>query len=373
MNHYLTEYDNKKYLKPIWKGESVFAETAFVLKNALGFIPEIRLAYPIKKVISVTSFDFKTIYEEGKDYRVNKNGELEIIEGGKIPFLKWEDYRFNEFVENGHQIASADAIGSYILGELFCDHDGISQWTIAVSYTHEENKAYDLAKDKSEKLVSFLNKLKTQKSATVVSYGDSITYGWGASGMKDVNKPPYCKPYANMTVEYLQDRFNAEIKHENFSVSGMCTDWAEKDENVQKVIDACPDLVIFAFGMNDAGGFHPNEFYQKAVNIITKVRKVHKNVPFVIVSPIMPNPLVAFTAGSSICRYHAEYPRVFETIERDLENIAYVNVTQMHNRLLERKTLQDTLSNNVNHPNDFMHRVYAQTVLKTILGEDFDL
>ena len=64
---------------------------------------------------------------------------------------------------------------------------------------------------------------------------------------------------------------------------------------------------------------------------------------------------------------------MFEAIERDLENIAYVNVTQMHNRLLERKTLQDTLSNNVNHPNDFMHRVYAQTVLKTILGEDFDL
>ena len=153
----------------------------------------------------------------------------------------------------------------------------------------------------------------------------------------------------------------------------MCTDWAEKDENVQKVIDAKPDFVILAFGMNDAGGFHPNVFYQKMLNIITKIRNACGEVPFAIISPIMPNPLVAFTAGSSICRYHAEYPQVFKRLQQDLKGVAWANVTQMHNLLLQRKALFDTLSNNVNHPNDFMHRIYAQTLLKTILGNDFNL
>lgn len=373
MEKIITKYDNASYLKPIWKGEEVLNETALVLKNALGFIAEIRLAYPIKKIISVRSFDLKTVYEEGKDYFVNENGELQIIMEGKIPYLKWEDYRLNEYVDKEKQIASADAIGSHIVAELFSHNDGMSAWTVVVTYTHEQSDIYDVVQEKSEKVTTFLNKLKTQKSATVVSYGDSITYGWGASGMKDVNKPPFTPPYAYMVVEYLQNRFGAQINHENFSVSGMCTDWAEKDENVQKVIDACPDLVILAFGMNDAGGFHPNVFYEKMLNIITKVRKVHKDVPFVIVSSIMPNPLVAFAAGSSICRYHAEYPRVFEKLQNNLPFVAYANVTKMHNLLLERKSLQDTLSNNVNHPNDFMHRVYAQSVLKTILGDDFDL
>ena len=46
-------------------------------------------------------------------------------------------------------------------------------------------------------------------------------------------------------------------------------------------------------------------------------------------------------------------------------------MTAVHERLLERKNLRDTLSNNVNHPNDFMHRVYAQVALKTLLGDEF--
>lgn len=373
MNELLTKYDNKKSLAPIWKGDRVLAETALVLKSALGFIPEIRLAYPIKKILAVTSFDLKTVYEEGKDFVVNENGDLQIIEGGKIPFLKWEDYRYNDHVDDGKHIASADAIGSYIVAELFSHDDGMSQWTIAVSYIHEESDLYKVNADKSELAKDFISKLTNNKKATVVSYGDSITYGWGASGMKDVNKPPFTPPYAYMVVEYLQNHYGAQIKHENFSVSGMCTDWAEKDENVQKVIDACPDMVILSFGMNDAGGFHPNVFYEKMLNIINKVRKVHKDVLFLIVSPIMPNPLVAFTAGSSICRYHAEYPRVFKRLEENVSGVIWANVTNMHNLLLERKKLGDTLSNNVNHPNDFMHRVYAQTVLSVLLGADFDL
>ncbi len=373
MKDMITSYDIEKFLKPIWKGNTVYCETALVLKNALNFIPEIRLAYPIKKILSVKSFDLKREYEEGKDYFVNENGELQIIPEGNIPYLSWENYRFNDFVDDGKHIASADAIGSYIVAELFAHDDGMSQWMISVTYQHEESNFYDVACDKSAKMESFLNKLKNGEPTTVVSYGDSITYGWGASGMKDVNKPPYTPPYNVMVLEYLRKRYNVEITHENFAVSGMCTDWGEKDENIQKAIDVNPDFVILSFGMNDAGGFHPNVFYQKMVNIISKIRKVCGEVPFVIISPIMPNPLVAFTAGSSICRYHAEYPNVFKKIEESLSNVAWVNVTNEHNLLLQRKNLSDTLSNNVNHPNDFMHRVYAQLTLKTILGDEYDV
>ena len=314
MKDRITIYDNEKYLTPLCKGNIVYCETALVLKNALNFISEIRLAYPIKKILSVTSFDLKTVYEEGKDYYVNENGELQIIEGGKIPYLPWANYRYNEFVDDGKHIQSADALGSHIVAELFAHDDGMSQWMIAVTYEHEESDIYDVNVGKSDKVPAFLNKLKKGEKVTVVSYGDSITYGWGASGMHEVKKPPFTPPYNLMVLEYLQKRFNAPIHHENFAVSGMSTEWGEKAENVQKIIDAKPDFVILAFGMNDAGVIHPKAFYKKMANIITQTRNACGDVEFVIISPIMPNPLTAFAAGSSICHYHGEYPRVFDRL-----------------------------------------------------------
>ena len=35
------------------------------------------------------------------------------------------------------------------------------------------------------------------------------------------------------------------------------------------------------------------------------------------------------------------------------------------------KRFQDCTANNVNHPNDFMMRVYAQTVLYSLFGPDY--
>ena len=61
----ITEYDNATWLKPLWQMDTVFSETICILKNALGEIRPKRLAYPIKEIISVKSFDLKTAYEQG--------------------------------------------------------------------------------------------------------------------------------------------------------------------------------------------------------------------------------------------------------------------------------------------------------------------
>ena len=35
------------------------------------------------------------------------------------------------------------------------------------------------------------------------------------------------------------------------------------------------------------------------------------------------------------------------------------------------KKFEDLNSNSINHPNDFVHRIYAQTVLTTLLGNKY--
>lgn len=366
------QYDRGQYLLPLWKGTVVYGESACVIENAFGDIPPVRLAYPVQKIISVKSGDLSVTYEEGKDYCVNEYGELEIVRGGRIPFLPWNEYRLPSFDRgNDEQIAAADGIGAYILGELFREREGMRAYSLAITYEHPESDGYDIVAGRSANFRRTLAKLEAGRKINITSYGDSITYGWAASGMKDIQKPPFCKPYIEMTVEELGARYKAEIDHTNLSVSGKCTDWATEKENLQAVADTKPDLVILAFGMNDAGIFRPEVFKKNILTIIRTVRKTCPNAEFLLVSSILPNPLVGFASGSSIYHYHREYPRVLNEIEREEEGVGYANVTAMHELLLHRKSLQDTLSNNVNHPNDFMHRIYAQVALRTLLGKSF--
>ena len=69
--------------------------------------------------------------------------------------------------------------------------------------------------------------------------------------------------------------------------------------------------------------------------------------------------------------YHAVYPGLLAEAEEKWEGVGVADVTAAHTEILARKKFQDTTSSNTNHPNDFMHRIYAQVLLRTLLGEEF--
>ena len=52
------------------------------------------------------------------------------------------------------------------------------------------------------------------------------------------------------------------------------------------------------------------------------------------------------------------------------EGVAVANVTHVHSSLLERKQYADMTGNNINHANDYLARVYAQTLLRTLQDKD---
>jgi len=49
------------------------------------------------------------------------------------------------------------------------------------------------------------------------------------------------------------------------------------------------------------------------------------------------------------------------------EGIGMVDIHRVQLSLMERKRFVDMTGNNVNHPNDFMVRVYAQTVSAALI------
>ena len=64
-------------------------------------------------------------------------------------------------------------------------------------------------------------------------------------------------------------------------------------------------------------------------------------------------------------------PKLLE-LEAKYDFVGVANVTEMHQALFDAdKRYRDVTGNNINHPNDFVVRLYAQVLLKTMLGTDF--
>ena len=378
VNHDLTEFNLDKYLTPVWSGNVSYAESAFVRQNKNGKVDPIQLLYDIDEIVSVRSFDLKTKYVEGIDYKVT-NGKLEILEGGSIPVLEYSKYHLSTYVNDGlqTQIPASDNSGTaYILSETTKTNPGMSAWSLAVTYKHTSKSVITKPVDNSSVFEEFVLKLENGEDVKAVFYGDSITYGWAASNTEEVSRAPYCPSYPNLAMDYLENKYGITVTRANHSRSGETTNWAKEYANYTKVVDENPDIVILAFGMNDAGGIDTNTFVANIKGIMRNItadckEKWNKDVPIVLVGSMLPNAEVGFQPGSCLLGYHHEYAEALQDLKYNKANFAFANVTKAHEQMLTRKVFQDTTSSNSNHPNDYMHRVYAQVVLRTILGKDY--
>jgi hypothetical protein len=87
------------------------------------------------------------------------------------------------------------------------------------------------------------------------------------------------------------------------------------------------------------------------------VRAASPDAEFVLVSPMLPNPRWDYTV---IERFGAYRDALSELCGA---GAALADLTSLWTDLLERKSVHDLTGNGINHPNDFGHRLYAQTIL----------
>ena len=370
----VTKFNFKKFIYPVWNGDVSYAEAAFVRENENGRVDPIQLLYPIEDIISVRSADLSVEYVAGKDYYID-NGMLYVIEDGNIPILKYEDYFF-ELSDAEHQqnnlatkFPAANNRGwGYIRAEIGSNRPGMSKWTLAITYTHSSESVVNEPEDKSEVYAKLISKLEAGEDITLVSTGDSITDGWSASGKGNVGIAPYCPPYNTLVEMYIRTTFGVKVTHHNVGVSGSNT-----YGGVEKLDEICqkdPDLVIIAFGMNDGCSIAPSDYIS---NINRMVSTIEKNCPdacIVVVGTCLPNEELAWSPGGvSLLQYHIEYSRYLADSEEYWDNAAFADVTTANVELFERKVYQDVTGSNSNHPNDYMHRIYAQVILRTMFGD----
>ena len=244
---------------------------------------------------------------------------------------------------------------------MFGETDTFSKRQIAVSYKHSAPWGLKIPQGKREKFSKSLAKLERKEKFSLLFFGDSITTGANASGLPHGgNTPPYADSFPEMVWKKLQSVFQTEIEYHNTAVGGWNTVHGIQTFD-EKALFQNHDLFVLGFGMND-GGRSSDDYEKNLEEMIVRFHEKNPETPIVLIATMLPN------IHSNWLRNQPNHEAAVLALEEKYPFVAAVNMTELHGEILKRKRYRDMTGNNVNHPNDFLGRIYAQAILKTILG-----
>lgn len=376
------DYYLDTYVKPFWTGRFSYNETVMFL----GENDVAPLLYDIEDVVAVTSYDLATVYEAEKDYAV-KDGKLLRTANSRIPYFTEDEYYPKEYVAN-KMMRCLTAGKEYV---LYGERDTFTSRQIAVTYTHEEGWSGFVPESEADKLSKTMQKLESGKDIKILFYGDSITTG--ANSSKKVGVKPYAETYPEMVVSALKEKYGYDeinytvnnnksdesvfytdspsrgekkiIDYINTAVGGQDSLWANANYRA-RVLEFKPDLLFIAFGMNDktrTAAF----FADKIKTLVNAIKNELPDTEIVLVSTSLPSrEAAAVNTRTPFFGHHDEFEAELVKIAAERSDVCVAKVTSMNAELLKRKRFRDMTGNNVNHPNDYLARLYAQTILATM-------
>ncbi len=394
-------YDIEKYAAPVWQGDIVYAESAFVRENSKSdsSVAPITLLYPIDEIISVRSSDMKTIYKEGRDYTVDSQGRLVIktkAEGGTIKTLPYyssdvnkEAYTYSAVGPYTRDYMKKGDVYYYYLDPMYTadTEGGFVKWNISVTYKHGGTSVITTPTNQSSKFQGLISKLTAGNSIKVVSLGDSITEGCSASanhkaygGVGGSGWGPKQPAYNVMFCDYLEAAYGVDVTFKNYAIGGTTANQAltntgayENNAPIPKVIADNPDIFILAYGMND-GGTDPSVEADRVKQMVDEVQKACPDTYVIVVSTCLLGQCYSTSNSTRL-----QFGTAFENTFASMDKVVVANVTnadiQMegYNTSTETghtgpKVYQDLTGSNSNHPNDFMHRIYLQVIIQSAFG-----
>ncbi len=343
-------------LKPFWLSETMKGESVLFIKESAGAPPRASLLFEPEKIVSVCSSSGETVYTEGRDY-VWKRGakDLTLPPGSRIVFKTPQDLR-RAAGSQPYRLTHRDGNGEIFFGGGHEYHD----MQTVVTYEHKPGAwAGPVTPFAGERLPRTLKKLTAKQPLTIALLGDSISTGCNASGW--ANAAPFQPPYQDLLVLNLQAVYGANVSLKNFAVGGTGTGWGLTQTG--KLIDARPDLVLLAFGMNDSAGLPAAQYQSNIQGMIDAVRKALPETEFILVATMLGN--------KDWTTLHQDlFPQYRDALAKLCgPGVALADMTSVWAELLKHKKDWDLTGNGVNHPNDFGHRIYAQVLSALLIGD----
>ncbi len=328
------EIREDEYMKPFWASDTIWNETV-LLFSSNGNPATGDLLFKPDKILVVGSFDGKEMFTPGIDFIISGNRIIRLTHT-KMPFRT--DTSFDK----------KNDLAWYNLQ---------SQW-ITVTYTHHDAWTGLKPSFKGRLLPGTLRKLRAGSPLNIVAYGMSITRGLDVSGYDTA--PPYMPTYLQLFANALARAYgNKQIRMYNAGLPGALVSWGA-DYASDYINPLRPDLVIIDFGMNDFWRYDPPAFKKYVETIMQKVRAVHPDAEFLLLSNLKFDPEYVLDTDKNKAFYLGNMIG-YASVLRGLEQVGVANLdmTTISDLIYKKKKPRDCLANPL-HPNDYMARWYAQ-------------
>lgn len=365
----LTRYDVGKYVTPIWEGNVVVNECVYPITAPDGSYAPFKLTYPATQILSVKNYQLSTTYVAGRDYRLNADGDLEILAGGSITMINYRSIHllstpagYNTQTEQYPYYPHRQAAGIEYPGWEFWEESAkLSQQTICVTYVHEPDDYLGRPEPMGDALPRTMSRLENGQSVKVVTCGDSVTGGAMASGYLGMS--PLAPAYPQMTVDALKWKFNnPNVTLDNSGIGGSISEW-DADLLNRTIINKNPDLVTMCYGMNDSSysrvGLTDQQFYTNMKGRIDYIKSHLPNCEILLVSSVHGN---FYTFPRE--KYHSHAQILHQLADEYAgQGVGVCDPQAIEDLMLTRKVFIDLMADNMVHPNDFGMRLITQTIL----------
>ncbi|MGO8752115.1 MAG: SGNH/GDSL hydrolase family protein [Thermoguttaceae bacterium] len=347
---------SREKVRPFWLSDTMDGESVLFIQDRADSRPRASLLFPPTRILSVCNPSGNVTYQAGRDY-VCKPGTNEIVlpPGSAISFKTPRDLR-RPARSQPYVLTHRDGNGEILFGGGHEYHD----MQTVVSYEHAPGAWAGLVPSfAGDRLPRTIRRLREKQPLTIALLGDSISTGCNASGWAKV--APFQPPFQDLLVLNLEAVYGARVTLKNYAVGGTDTAWGLA--NIGKVVQAQPDLVLLAFGMNDAGGRSAADYQANLRAMIDAVSKAKPDTEFILVATMLGNKDWTVLRQELFPRYRDALAKLCRP------GIVMADLTTLWAELLKHKPYWDLTGNGVNHPNDFGHRIYAQALSALLIQE----
>src|SRR5262245_2620538 len=314
------------------------------------------LLFPPERIVSIMSATGEIEYEDGRAYVVDyQSGFIPRFAGSRIPFPSNAELSPPLTGPGSSAMPKRTASAS---GLISAEGDVFHRRQVTATYFHQLHLwRGPIPRFAGHALSKTFGRLTVSKRLTICLMGDSISEGYNASGFTGV--APFQPPFGQLVAVALERAYGATVSFHNFAVAGSTADngiW-----ETASVSKAQPDLVLIAYGMNDAGYASATDFVARIQKIMHEIRRRVPDAEFVLVAPMLPHREWDYVIDGRIPEYRDGLASLCD------EGVVLADVTSLWSALLTRKSQYDLSGNGINHPNDFGHRMYAETILGLLI------
>lgn len=306
-------------------------------------------------ITSVAQLSSGTTFVDGTDYSLSADGwNLLIPIGSAIPsapanFLSTVDPTSPYLSQSKKKDGSPLYLGN-----------NYPQYQLAITYS-----TGSITSPESNPLQRLSGCLQNKTPTAITFFGDSITLGGVTS--YSLSEAPNAPNFVQQVGAYLSTIAPGMVYWRNVSVSGMSSGGAVAA--ISTITDTPSDVVVVAFGMNDSSGGITKAAYKANIkSIIDSVLSHNAQTEFLLISGITSNP----DWVNNFPKMHGYRDALHELVGQyiNVTNITVVDVTAIWESMLINKSYYDLTANGVNHPGDFGHTLYAQTIIQALVGSE---